>query len=93
MSPSSRPPPKRDDDWLISLYIDEKPYASGTTDAHLKASGVPVWAVVGHWKAVGGSVTTASGDYDLSGEAVEAALAYYDRHQTEIDARIAENVA
>ena len=93
MSPSSGPPPERDDDLLISLYIEEKPYASGTTDAYLKDSGVPVWAIVGHWKAVGKSVTTASGDYEVPESAVEAALAYYDHHQDEIDARLAENVA
>lgn len=89
--PRSGTPPKQDDDSIISLYIEKKPYASGRTDAYLKDSGVPVWAIVGHWKAVGKSVTTASGDYEIPESAVEAALAYYDRHQTEIDARLAEN--
>ena len=76
---------------LIRLYIDEQPQES--TDARLKDSGVPVWAIVGHWKASGRSVTTASADYQIPEVQIEAALAYYDEHEQEIEARIAANAA
>lgn len=92
MSPNSKPT-REDEDRLISLYVEDKPYRSGATDAYLKESGVSVWAVVGYWRAVGKNVATTSGDYDLPEEAVEAALAYYGRHKQEIDARIAANAS
>lgn len=76
---------------LISNYIEERPYE--TSDARLRESGIPVWAIVGHWKASGRSVATASGDYQIPEVQVEAALAYYEEHEQEIDARLAANAA
>ena len=75
----------------ISQYIELDAHRPGLDEAHLKDSGVPVWALIGYLPAVGGVVERVAVDYDLPVEAVEAALAYYQQHRSIIDARIEAN--
>ncbi|HLH21205.1 MAG TPA: DUF433 domain-containing protein [Chloroflexota bacterium] len=76
---------------LIARYIEDNPHAAGLDEARLIVSGVPVWALVGHWRAIGEDIAQVAHDYDLPDEAVEAALAYYRQHAALIDARILAN--
>lgn len=62
-------------------------------EARLRASGVPVWALVGYWQVVDHDVARVARDYHLPDEAVLAALAYYERHRLDIDRRLAVNAA
>jgi uncharacterized protein (DUF433 family) len=78
---------------LIADYIEPDPYHPGPDGARLKDSGVPVWALVGHWQAVGHDRARVAADYELSATAVEAALAYYRHHTAAIDARLEANAA
>jgi uncharacterized protein (DUF433 family) len=57
--------------------------------ATLRESGVPVWALVGHWRTAGKDAAGVARAYEVPHEAVEAALAYYRRHKAEIDGRLA----
>ncbi|HEY7061974.1 MAG TPA: DUF433 domain-containing protein [Chloroflexota bacterium] len=77
----------------VALYpdIENNPHVAGLDEARLIISGVPVWALVGHWRAVGEDILQVARDYDVPEEAVEAALAYYSQHAPLIDARILAN--
>jgi uncharacterized protein (DUF433 family) len=57
--------------------------------ASLTESGVPIWAIVGHWRSAGEDAADVAQAYRLPAEAVEAALAYYRQHLAEIDGRLA----
>ncbi|HEY8741672.1 MAG TPA: DUF433 domain-containing protein [Chloroflexota bacterium] len=79
---------------LISRYIELDPRHPWPGDAHLRDSGVPVWAIIGHWRdATDGDAAAVARDYDLPLQAVQAALAYYQEHQAAITARLEENAA
>jgi uncharacterized protein (DUF433 family) len=76
---------------LIACHVEIDPYHPGPGDARLVASGVPVWAVIGHLSTVRGDSAQAAADYEITPEAMEAALAYYRGHREAIDARLAAN--
>ena len=82
-----------DPDTLISDMIDDQADEGGPQAARLKESGLPVWAVVGHWKATGQDAASTANDFDVGGIEIEAALAYYARHSKDIDSRLAANAA
>jgi uncharacterized protein (DUF433 family) len=67
--------------------------AADPADVRLRESGVPIWAIVGHWRAVDEDGARVAQSYRIPREAVEAALAYYRRHAAVIDARLAANAA
>jgi uncharacterized protein (DUF433 family) len=67
--------------------------AADPAEVRLRESGVPVWAIVGHWRAVGGNAERVAQSYRIPREVVEAALAYYKRHTAVIDGRLAANAA
>ncbi len=81
----------RDDDTLITEYLEINPDKPGLDQARLKEYGVAVWAIVAYYQAVNGDSRQVAQDYELPPEQVDAALAYYRRHQTLLDARIAIN--
>ncbi|HVC35333.1 MAG TPA: DUF433 domain-containing protein [Chloroflexota bacterium] len=82
------------EDSLIGRYVELDPRRPWSGEARLRDSGVPVWALVGHWlNATKGDAEAVAHDYDLPLDAVIAALAFYRRHKPLIDARLAENSA
>lgn len=77
------------DDYIIARRIDE---GRVEAEASLRDSGVPVWAIVGHYLyAVDHDAEAVARDYDIPLDDVVAALIFYRRHCQAIDARIAEN--
>jgi uncharacterized protein (DUF433 family) len=78
---------------LIAGHIESDPYHPGLGEARLIASGVSVWAVIGHLVSVDGNIDQAAADYDLSPDEMAAALAYYRLHRTAIDLRLAANAS
>ncbi len=81
------------DEALISQYVEMEPRRPSPAEARLRDSGVPIWAVVGHYLAVDRDLYAVAHDYDISFDEVAAAVAYYRRHRQVIDARLAENSA
>ena len=78
---------------LIAQYIEPNPHHPGVADARLKESGVPVWALIGHYQATGRDPAYVAESYEVPIAAVKAALAYYDQHAAALEARLAENAA
>ncbi len=76
---------------LIQREIEFDPSKPGPADARLIASGISIWAIVGHLLAVAGDAEQAAADYELSAEAMAAALAYLRRHRFVIEARLSAN--
>jgi|SRR5579871_2546597 len=81
------------EDKLIEDHIEPDPAVPGVEEARTIASGVPVWALVGHLRAIGGDVRQLAEDYEIPPAEVDAAMAYYRRHKAAVDARIAANAA
>jgi uncharacterized protein (DUF433 family) len=81
----------KDDDTLITEYIELNPDKPGLDQARIKEYGVAVWALVAYYHAAGGDLERVATDYEIPPVYVEAALAYYTRHKTLLDARIAIN--
>lgn len=78
---------------LMARWVrPERPYP-GDPDAHIADTGIPVWALVGHWKMTGRDAAVTAADYHLKPEAVQAAIAYYRLHRDVIDARLTANSA
>lgn len=82
-----------DTDKLILRHIDEDPDWCEPEHARLRASGVPVWAVIGYYRVSGGRAERVAADYHIPEEAVRAAVEYYHRHQGPIDAVLTLNGA
>lgn len=83
--------PDHEVDELIARYIEPQPARDGITEAHVKGSTAPVWAVIANFRmspADDAAELIADG-YGISIEAMRAAIEYYKRHQAAIDARIA----
>ena len=78
---------------LIARWIRPERSYPADPDAHITDSGIPVWALVGHWLMTGQDPVVTASDYHLEIAAVQAALAYYKFHRELIDARLAANVA
>ncbi|HLH22305.1 MAG TPA: DUF433 domain-containing protein [Chloroflexota bacterium] len=78
---------------LISRYVELDPDRPGPAEARIIGTGVPVWALIGHYQATGRDPAYVAASYDLPLAAVEAALAYYRQHQAVIEARLAANAA
>lgn len=78
---------------LIGRYIELNPNKPWLSEAWLKGSGIPIWAMIGAFRGVDHDRARLAELYGVSIEAVRAVLAYYDRHRCEIDARLAENEA
>ena len=77
---------------LIAREIEQDPNRPGPANVRLRSSGVPVWAIVGHFlHAVNRDPAAVARDYEISPEQVKAALAYYARNKAVIDGRLAEN--
>ncbi len=85
--------PALNDAELIARYIELDVDRPGPAEARLVDSGVPVWALIGHYQATGRDPAVVAADYDVPLEAVAAALAYYARHQAAIEARLEANAA
>lgn len=81
------------DDALIGRYLEMAPRRPSPAEALLRNSGVPIWALVGHYLAVDRDRYVVAHDYDISLDEVAAAVAYYRRHRQVIDTRLAENSA
>lgn len=80
------------DDELIARYIELDALHPWPGEALLKDSGVPVWALIGHYLyATEQNAVEVADAYDLPLVEVEAALAFYRRYKCAIDARIGEN--
>ncbi len=78
---------------LIAHYIEPDLDRPGPAEARLVDSGVPVWALIGHYQATGRDPAVVAADYDVPLAAVAAALAYYAQHRAAIDARLEANAA
>lgn len=79
------------DNDLIARHIELDPLRPWPGEAILSNSGVPVWAIVGHFRATGLDLAAVAREYDVSEEEVAAALSYYRSHSSDIDARLAMN--
>lgn len=75
---------------LIASWIRPKRLYPGDAHARIVDSGVPVWALVGHYRGSKDAGLTAD-EYRLPREAVAAAIAYYRLHRDLIDARLLAN--
>lgn len=82
-----------DDEQLIARGIIPDPAGRGAADVRLRQSGVPVWAIIGHWRVVGKDADRVVEDYEITREELDAALAYYRRNRAAIDARLKLNAA
>ena len=78
---------------LITRYIELDPDRPGIAEARLIGSGVPVWALIGHYQATGRDARYVADSYAVPLEAVQAALAYYRQHHAVIEARLDANAA
>ena len=78
---------------LVARWVEANPDDPWEGEARVKATGVPVWALIGYLPAVGNDVEQVAIDYELPVEAVEAAVAYYNKHRTAIDVRLEQNAA
>lgn len=76
------------DEELITMHIEP---GSADSEARLRQSGVPVWALIGQLEIAQGNVDQVAEDYAVSRQAVEAAVVYYRRHKAAIDARLLLN--
>ena len=81
----------REEDTLITDYVELNPDKPGFDQARLKEFGVAIWALVAYYQVVNGDLNQVAHDYEIPCEQVKAALAYYKRHRTLIDARVAIN--
>jgi len=79
------------DDELIARHIELDSFRPWPGEALVRDSGVPVWALIGHYYAVDQNAAEVAHDYHIPLEEVMAALAYYRRHKGDIDARLAQN--
>jgi uncharacterized protein (DUF433 family) len=64
---------------------------AGEADAYLRASGIPVWAIIARWNAVAQDAQCVATEYATTVDEIHAALAYYREHAPAIDARISRN--
>lgn len=78
-------------DTLIARWIEPRRPYPGDPDARIVDTGIPVWALVGHYRADSEDPRLTAADYRLARKAVKAALAYYRKHREIIDARLAAN--
>ena len=76
---------------LIAQYIELDPAKPSRSEARLIGSGVPVWAIIGHYQATGRSPQYVAESYDIPVAAVLAALAYYQQHMALIEDRLTAN--
>jgi len=77
---------------LITRYIEKDPRRPSLANARLIDSGVPIWALIGHYnQAVGQDLERVAADYEIPLAAAKAALAFYREHTAIIDDRIAAN--
>jgi len=72
-----------DEDRLIAEHVDA---SWGRSQARLRASGVPVWSLVGYLRAYDGDAEPVRRAFELSPEELAAALAYYRRNRRYVDA-------
>lgn len=61
---------------LVKKHIIPGPYG-GITDARLRESRVPIWALISHLKLLDWDVARATKNYGVSEEEMIAALAFY----------------
>lgn len=80
-----------DADALIDRYIAPYPGTPGVDEAWLPTYGVPVWAIMGDLLPGRLTEDDVARGFRIPREAVDAAIAYYYRHQSRIDARLAQN--
>jgi uncharacterized protein (DUF433 family) len=78
---------------LLARWIEPDAAYPGDPEAHIANTGIPVWALVGHYKANGQHAGLTAEDYRLPIEAIKAALAYYRGHREIIDMRLTANDA
>jgi uncharacterized protein (DUF433 family) len=78
---------------LVTRWIEPARPRPGDPEAHIVGTGIPVWALIGHWLGTGRDPARTASDYELTPETVKAALAYYRLHREVIDARLAANYA
>jgi uncharacterized protein (DUF433 family) len=76
---------------LIRRWIRPQTGAVGDQDAVIVDTGIPIWALIGHYKGNGKHASLTASDYELPIEAVEAAVAYYRAHRELIEARLSAN--
>lgn len=76
----------------MRTWIEPDPYKPGASQAVVRGTGVPVWALVAYWHATG-DLDAVARDYNLPREAVDAAMAYYREHKVNIDVWLEENAA
>ena len=79
------------DEELIGRYIEPNPHKPTLSEAWLKDSAIPVWALIGSLPGVDHEPDRLAEEFGVSIEEVRAALAFYDRHRCQIDARLAED--
>ena len=83
----------KNEDRLISKWIEPNPHKPGPAEALVLPHHVSVWALIELWLLDGKDDRAVASQYDLPIEAVEAATRHYRRHKAEVDARIERNNA